>query len=427
MLGMRGTGDWATNERPENWRQGILYLYPNGSAPLTAILSMMGEEMVDDPKFHWWTKDLPSQSATLTGKYTDVALSAAYASGGVSGSTIYAKMSAAHNAHFRIGHLVKFTYSGDHTVDCVGSVTAVEANGANSYVAVKLREADDNSSSYDISDADSLLIIGNTNPEGGTMPTAIAYDPVEYSNYTSILRTPLSITRTARRTKLRTKDAYQEQKREALELHSIEMEKAFLWSIYARWTGANGKFERSTMGVIPMIKTYASANVFDYVTDTDYSGQTWLQGGEDWLDAKLEVLFRYGSREKLALCGSEAVLGINRIVKSNGFFQTSAKTKSYGIQVMEWVTPFGVINMITHPLFSYEAANRRMMVVLEPKNLKYKYVDDTTFYAEGNPRERSSGQRVDGTEEEFLTECGLEYHHPSTFGIFAGMGQLNTA
>ena len=41
FLGMRGTGDWATDERPKNYRQGILYLYPNGSAPLTGLLSKM--------------------------------------------------------------------------------------------------------------------------------------------------------------------------------------------------------------------------------------------------------------------------------------------------------------------------------------------------------------------------------------------------
>ncbi len=61
FLGMRGTGDWAANERPENWRQGILRLYPNGMAPLTAILSKMKNSSTDDPVFHWWTKSLASQ------------------------------------------------------------------------------------------------------------------------------------------------------------------------------------------------------------------------------------------------------------------------------------------------------------------------------------------------------------------------------
>ena len=56
FLGMRGTGDWVTNQRPQNWREQILYLYPNGMAPLTAILSMMSSEMTTDPTFNWWTQ-----------------------------------------------------------------------------------------------------------------------------------------------------------------------------------------------------------------------------------------------------------------------------------------------------------------------------------------------------------------------------------
>ena len=50
FLGMRGTGDWVADQRPMNWREQILYLYPNGMAPLTAILSMMSSEKVDDPQ-----------------------------------------------------------------------------------------------------------------------------------------------------------------------------------------------------------------------------------------------------------------------------------------------------------------------------------------------------------------------------------------
>ena len=51
FLGMRGTGDWTDSDmRPKNWRQGILYLYPNGDAPLTAILAMANEQKVDDPQ-----------------------------------------------------------------------------------------------------------------------------------------------------------------------------------------------------------------------------------------------------------------------------------------------------------------------------------------------------------------------------------------
>src|SRR4030065_1701614 len=100
FLGMRGTGDWVSKARPESWREMIMFLYPNGKAPLTAIMSMMGSEKTTDPIYHWWEKALPDQRATITGVYTDAGLSAAYVSGGVAGDTLYIKMSAADAAKF---------------------------------------------------------------------------------------------------------------------------------------------------------------------------------------------------------------------------------------------------------------------------------------------------------------------------------------
>jgi len=433
FLGMRGTGDWATDQRPKNWRETILYLYPNGMAPLTAMLSKMKSEKVDDPQYYWWTKQLATQSATITAGeiYTDVALSSAYVSGGTAGSTVYVKMTEANSNQFRVGHQVLLRDASDYTVDVNGLVTAKQANGASSYLAVKLLEADDNSSSGDLSDADTVLIVGNVNAEGAAMPEAISYDPLKWSNFTHIFRTPLEITRTARLTKLRTGDAYKELKREALELHSIEMEKAFLWSIATEGTGSNGKPERTTMGLVPAINGAGtpsggtSGTVNDYTTNASYAGQTWLAGGEDWLDEQLEVIFRYGQRDKLAFCGSGALLGINRLVKNIGNFDFNPSTKAYGIKVVEWTTPFGMINLVTHPLFSYDATTRNSMVIFEPANLKYRFITDTTFYSE-KEKQNTGWTRTDGTKEEFLTECGLEYHHPAGWGYLNGVGEDNS-
>ena len=46
FLGMRGSGDFTVSgQRPKNWREMILYLYPNGDAPLTAILAKMASDL----------------------------------------------------------------------------------------------------------------------------------------------------------------------------------------------------------------------------------------------------------------------------------------------------------------------------------------------------------------------------------------------
>lgn len=426
FMGMRGTGDWATDERPKNWRQGILFLYPNGSAPLTGMLSKMGEESVTDPEFNWWTKLLPAQGGAITDIYTDSGMTTALAAGGTAaGTTLYVKVAQALATEFRVGHQVLLRVSTNLNVDVNAKVTAVTLNGANSKIDVKLLEADDNGGAANLSTGDTILIIGNINAEGAPIPNAVAYDPVKWSNYTQIFRTPLDITRTARKTTLRTEDAYKEVKRESLELHSIEMEKAFFWGIKTENVGTNGKPERTTMGLIQAIKTGAPGNVFNYTTDANYTGDPWVGtggSGEEWLDKSLEVIFRYGSNEKLAFAGSGAILGINRLAKAAGQINLTPSATSYGLKVMQWITPFGTINLMTHPLFSYEATTRNLIVVLEPAMLKYRYIDDTTFMSQDTNKVSPSHERLDGTKEEWLTECGLEYHHPLKFGLLQNVG-----
>jgi hypothetical protein len=426
FLGMRGTGNWETDERPKSWREGILKLYPNGDAPLTALMSKLSESKVDDPEYNWWTQTFPAQAGAILGIYTDAALGTALAAAGTSGQALYVKVAEAVADEIRPGHQVLLRDESDQTVDVNAKVTNVVKNGADSVISITLLEADDNSShGHDLRDADRILVIGSINAEGASMPEAIAYNPTKIYNYTQIFRNSLSITRTARRTRLRTGDAYKRAKKECLEMHSVEMEKAFMFGIRTENTGSNGKPERTSMGLIPFIKTYAADRLFDYANDTDYASKSWIEGGEDWLDTALETLFRYGSQEKMVFAGSGAILGINKLVKSLGNFEFNAKTVSYGIKVVEWVTPFGVIYLKTHPLFSYEQTTRNCMVAFEPKELSFRYVDDTTFYGEDD-KKNTGRTRIDGTDEEYLTEAGLEFHHPIKCGFFSNVGVDNT-
>jgi hypothetical protein len=414
-----------------------MYLYPNGQAPLTAILSMMSSEAVNDPQFHWWTQEQSAVGGAVSGVYTLPDLSAAYASGGVAGDVLYVQITTTLANRIREGHQILLRDSADYRVDVVGKVTGVTRGTLVSVLAVKLLEDDDNSTDLggtaDLSDCDTFKIIGNINPEGGEMPDAIALNPVKVYNLTQIFRTPLSMTRTALKTKLRTPEQRQKAKAEALEMHSWEMELAFLWGIRTENIGDNGKPERTTMGVINFIRQYAAANCDDYTLNAAYAGIDWTAagGGQVWLKAMLEQIFRYGAAEKLVLCGSGFLLGIDALAASVGLgnvMQMSPGAKTYGMEIRQWVTPFGVVNLKTHPLFSYDATTRNMGVVLEPKELSYRYVDDTTFYGESNQKTHSEGygqRRVDGINEEFLTEAGLEFGLAQKCGILSGVGLDN--
>jgi len=424
FLGMRGTGSWDdSNIRPKDWRQTLLYMEPNGDYPLTAIMSMMSSERATDPQFYWWTKTLPTQSGAITNIYTDFAMSSAYTTGGTTGDTLYVKVAEATADMMRKGHAVLLRDASHYDVDVVALITEVDKNGASSRLTVRLLEDDDNGASTDLSDADTILVVGNANPEGGVMPDAISYEPTKYYNYTQIFRTPVEMTRTQIQTKLRAMEAWKEAKKEALKLHGVEMERGFLFGVRAEITGENGHPQRFTQGLVPFIKgaTASGSTVDDYSLNTDYAGDAWTTSGEDWLDEQLADVFKYGSSERLALCGTGAINAINRLAKAGGTINLQPTSPAYGLRVLEWIHPQGTIYLKRHPLFTYEDTNNYTMVLFEPKNLKERYIQQTKYYDD-----KSSGSgRIDGLKEEWLTEVGLEFHYPQTCAYLNGVGVDN--
>ena len=426
---MRGNNDWVDGQRPLNWRQQIMYLYPNGMAPLTAILSMMKGSKVDDPQFYWWTQTMLTVNGAVSGVYTTPDLANLYVGGGVAGTIVYVIVTTALANRIKTTHQILLTDASDYSLAVNGKVIGVARGAITSTLTVRLLEDDDNSVvGGDLSDCDSFKIIGSINPEGGEMPDAIATNPVKVYNYTQIFRTSLSITRTARKTKLRTPDQYQKAKAEALEMHSWEMELAYIWGIRSENIGDNGKPERTTMGIIPFIRQYAAVNCDDYALNANYAGQTWLNGGETWFKAMLERIFRYGSTKKLCLCGSGVLLGIDALVSNDASMNVSPGQKFYGMELREWRTVFGSINMVTHPLFSFDETTRNMALIIEPSELGYNYIDDTDFYGENSSKSHPEGygqRRIDGTYEEYLTEAGLEFGLPQKCAVLNGVGLDN--
>lgn len=420
FLGMRGTGDWTANERPENWRQAMLFLYPNGQMPITAITSMMPSEPTDDPTYHWWTKTLPLQSGALTNVYVDSQLSSAYTAGAVTGTVLYVKVAEAVAAEFRPGLTAMLRKQDDYRHDTRGKVVGVVRNGANSFISFKLLH--DADATYDIDEATHIKVIGSMNPEGATMPEPLAYNPVQYTNKTQIFRTSLSLTRTALRTRLRTPDQYQEAKREALELHGMEMEHAFIWGKQYEGIGSNGKPERSTGGLVQALIDNYPANVDAYHISADVAASTtWVNGGEDWLNEKLEVIYRYGSSEKLAVFGSGVGLAIQKLAKAGATINLVPGVVDYGIRVTTWHHQFGTLHLKTHPLFSHDPITRNDMLIVEPSNLRSRVIDDTFFVEDPMDRKNRNNSR-DGRDEEFVTEIGMEWHNLPSMGYLSGFG-----
>lgn len=410
FLGMRATNDFTVEgQRPKNWRETILRLYPNGKAPLTALLALMKNEKTDDPEFNWFSKVLPSQAGTVTGVFSNENLTTPVTTAQALSSVVYVKLAEADAKQFKPNHTILLRSDEDAEVDTVGIAEDVSLAGANSYLRVKLLEA--SKKPLSAANVKRVLIIGSAYAEGALIGQAIAYDPYKQHNYTQIFRNQLEITRTAEKTHLRTGPAYQEAKREALELHSIEMEKAFLFGVPSENIGPNGKPLRTTGGLIWSIKNHGgTTGAFD---------AKWMDDGQDWLDEILMNIFRYGETDKLAFVGDAALLAINRLARKNGQWTYTPQTRAFGINIVDLVTPFGSLTLKTHPLFSHEPTNQHSMLIFEPKNLKYRYITDTTFFED---KKDHGHNRYDARKEEYLTECGLEFHFPQGWAWLNGIG-----
>lgn len=428
FTGLRGStgfeADGTFKRRPENWRETILMLYPNGKAPLTALTALMGSEKTDDPIFHWFEKEFPAQNCTVTGVYSDALSSAWSAASKTQGDSVWVKMSAADVANFKLGQTVIVRAPASSVMASnifqMLVTAAPTVNGASSFITGKVISASFTSLA---SSAYTTGVVGGTAyPEGDTSGTSIAYDPTDYANYTQIFRNSLENTRTAAKTRLRTGDAIAQAKKECLELHSIEMERAFFFNgtKYVT-TGSNGQPLRITAGV----RGFISTNKVDFRNATSIGSTTWCSSTAvatatyNWLMGKLEELFRYGSNEKVAFCGSGVILGLQTLVAAlpGGQINLTPETLAYGFDIQTLKTPFGNLVFKNHPLFTLDAAYRNDSVILDTKYLKYRYIDDTKYMP------NIQANDLDGAKSEFLTEAGLELNFEKSHAIINGIGQ----
>jgi len=427
VTGLRGTTSFSADgtlaRRPENWRESMLLLYPNGAAPLTALLALMKSQSTDDPIFHWFEKELPNQNATITGVYSD-ALSTAWSAASKSqGADVWLKMSAADVANYKLGHVVTVRAPASGVVASnrfqVYINAAPTVNGASSFVTGKLISSTFTSLA---SSAYTACVAGGTaHPEGDTSGTSIAYDPTEVSNYTQIFRNSLEATRTAKKTRLRTGDAIAQAKKECLELHSIEMERAF-FNNGAKYvtTGANGQPLRFTAGIRGAITT----NVWDYRAATGVGNTNWCLTAAEaaqsyrWLMSRLEEIFRFGSTEKIGFCGSGVILAIQQMLMIMGSTSVviTPETMAYGFNVQTLKSPFGNLLLKNHPLFTLDASARNEMTILDTNKITYRYVDDTQY----KPNRQAND--LDGEKSEYLTECGLELGLEKCHAVLNGLG-----
>jgi len=192
-------------------------------------------------------------------------------------------------------------------------------------------------------------------------------------------------------------------KRQCLEMHGIQMEFAVLFG--ARLEDLSGSQPKRTTGGL---RQFVTTNI------TNFAGALTIDLWENYL----QTIFTYGSTEKLCLCGATALNNLNKMARANYTVQTTPATTTYGMKMSEWQTPFGTLHIKQHPLLTQNPTFTSWGFIVDPKNLRYRYIDDTMW--KESKLESSSENLIDAQNSEFLTECGFEIWHEATHGIFSG-------
>lgn len=391
IAGLRGTGDMGTDERPKNFREMILWRSPNGMAPLTALMSKMRSESTDDPEFAWWEEELNQvrlQTFYTTGySTTDVTLTVttAGAQNGqdlVPGDILLVEKAIASAAY-------------DHELVVVSSITS-------SSVIVVAR-AFAGTSAAPIANSVYLTKIGNTFAEGTTSPNVTTRNPTKFFNYCQIFKTAYEQTKTLAKTKMRTGDVLKNDRKRKMFDHSVALENAFIFGKKSETTGANGKPQRTTGGILQQLQAGNSSSIYAFSTTPTVNSM--LDNIYQVWDYESEA----GS-ERIGFCGNNALNTLNKLANAatNTRINFDGYVTLYGMKLMRWVLPQGEIYLKTHPLFNTHGRFTNDMLIIDPTVLKYRYLRDTDF------QDNIQANDADTVKGQWLTEAGLELHHAKT-------------
>jgi len=385
MPGMKSTADFVADERPKNWREGILWLSPRNDAPLYSLTAAMAEESTDDPEFYWWEEDVQmfvyQLSAAIDGAVTTIPL--------VGKATM-----------LKPGDMLKARLTGEAmrvvTVVSDTSITVQRAMGPAGTPAGTAAAVNN------VTDPN-ILLIGSAYREGAPRSIGVSNNPQKLTNLTQIFRDPVEITRTAAATRYRTGDPWKNDRKRTMHKHALGIERAF-WLGTKYETMESGQPLRFTDGVLNRIpasniKTATAAGI-----------------DMDEFEAYFEQMFQYGSQEKMGWASIHTMTIINQIIRKNTSYQWGPSEKEYGMNVKRLYMPAGTLTLTEHPLFSQPGDFlEHDMVVMDTANLKYRYIQDTTLLKDREDK------GVDGKAEEYLTECGLEVHYGKTFFWLKGI------
>ncbi|HFD32039.1 MAG TPA: hypothetical protein ENJ28_04925 [Gammaproteobacteria bacterium] len=363
-----------------SFASAILQLYPTGTSPLLGLSSGMQSSDESSTIITWFEENhlngyLTTANNPGTGTSIDL------------GSDI---------SQIVAGAVMLNQASGEYIlVESVsGNIATVKRGlGGSSVVAIGL--------------AAKLQRISAAHEEGSSRPNAIANIGYPRFNYMHIFRNSWSATATAKAVQYHTGDVVAKNRADAGMFHAEDIERALLWSKQSVGVMNNQPF-RTMDGIVNQITTNVSAQG---------ANTTWAD-----INTFLQTIFERNIKgkpnERIAFCGNTVLSVLNEISKLSSQINIVPGETEFGLKINKWLTPFGDISLMTHPLMNENPVWTKEMYVLHPGAIKVKYLRRTNHDADDK---NGSRQGVDADSGVYTTECSVEYGAELTGGIYTGI------
>lgn len=356
IAGLRGTGDWGTDERPKNFREGILRFNPNGTAPIFALSSKAGKRTTDDPEFAWWAEGnvlirLQINGALAAGDTVFVVDSV-----DPTVSTLGANLGTA--THLKNGDILLVEPLAD---SATFNHEIVRVQDVQSDTTFTVSRGVGGTTAASIANDQWLTLISSAYAEGTGVPPAVARNPLKYNNYIQIFKDTYELTGTADNTNTRTNNNYSEDKKRKMFKHSSDVEWSMMFGRPSETVGENGKPLRYMGGIRSFIP---STNVTVFAAAVTPSS---------FLDAIAPVFdFDTGAGDqRIVFAGNQALIELSKIFANEVLFNVNNKVTTYGMDFQEFVLPNGKVMLRSHPLLSRHPLYRKSAFILDFDAIKY--------------------------------------------------------
>jgi len=372
----------VVSDRIGDFAGALLQLHAGGTAPLLAISSGMESEEGGDTVFAWF------EETKITGR-TNV----------VSGGT---------TTSVTVGDASSYVAGTVLLVEETGEVMLVTAEASNVLTVIR---GIGGTAIVSLTGSHNVVKIGSAFEEASSMPVAVMNQGVVYTNYQQIFRNSWSVSGTAKVVSFHTGDKVAKSKREAAGFHAEDIERAMLWGV--KHVGSlNSKPFFMMDGILQQIKA-RGGKVRAQATNVT------MAEFRDFLRDIYSTNIRGMPNERIAFGGNIALQTLNESARKDGVHQFETGETAFGLKFTKFVSAFGDLTILTHPLMNESPLWQKELYVLHPGAIKTRWLRRTFRDDHDKSGSRSNGKDAD--EGVITSQTSVKVLGAQTMGIYTGI------